>query len=310
VAAGETVGGAEAGRGLCEGGGREWLAETTSGWSGGRLAPAPATPPAGLGSPAVGTGGPRGTLSHGPAMSLMFAKQFSEAGATGGSSGGKKGGRGNKGGGLMSKSKRRGKDLEDASDSATGLFTMDPNTPYRTHMLFPGRKEDDCGGPDPRRSSGSPSFVKAMMGWGGKRPSAQGAPGQEMARRGTPTRPCEGQDTEPLLDPLYRKSVSFQQSQSDGWSSHYPSYPSPTNAYPSPTNAYPSPTNAYPQPTNAYPPSTNAYPPPNNTSLYHSEPYREHDYASFAVGNMLSFLLTKQGRFRHRFLNGNSILVK
>merc|ERR1719490_1577 len=97
----------------------------------------------------------------------------------------------------MSKSKRRGKDLEDAGDSNTGLFNMDPNTPYRTHMLFPGRKEDDCGGPDPRRSSGSPGFVKAMMGWGSKRPSQTGggAPNsQEMARynRGTPTRPPEG----------------------------------------------------------------------------------------------------------------------
>merc|ERR1719285_1199762 len=71
----------------------------------------------------------------------------------------------------MSKSKRRGKDLEDAGDSSAGLFNMDPNAPYRTHMLFPGRKEDDCGGPDPRRSSGSPSFMKTMMGWGGKRPS-------------------------------------------------------------------------------------------------------------------------------------------
>ena len=49
-------------------------------------------------------------------MSLMFAKQFSEAGATSGAGGGKKGGRGGKGGGLMSKSKRRGKDLEDAGD--------------------------------------------------------------------------------------------------------------------------------------------------------------------------------------------------
>lgn len=70
---------------------------------------------------------------------------------------------------------------------------MDPNAPYRTHMLFPGRKEDDSGGPDPRRSSGSPSFVKAMMGWGGKKPSeGRGGTPQEMRPRGTPTRPPEG----------------------------------------------------------------------------------------------------------------------
>ena len=36
---------------------------------------------------------------------------------------------------------------------------MDNN--YRTHMLFPGRKDEDGGGGDgPRRSSGSPSFMK------------------------------------------------------------------------------------------------------------------------------------------------------
>lgn len=200
-------------------------------------------------------------------MSLMFAKQFSEAGATSGAGGGKKGGRGGKGGGLMSKSKRRGKDLEDAGDSNTGLFNMDPNTPYRTHMLFPGRKEDDCGGPDPRRSSGSPGFVKAMMGWGSKRPSGAGgqAPNsQEMARynRGTPTRPPEGMQEmlEPLLvDPLYRKSVSFHEiSPTRG-----PLYP---HFHPTSTNTH------------------SVYP------YHHNEPYRENDYAAFAVPGNMPFL--------------------
>ena len=194
----------------------------------------------------------------------MFAKQFSEAGATSGAGGGKKGGRGGKGGGLMSKSKRRGKDLEDAGDSNTGLFNMDPNTPYRTHMLFPGRKEDDCGGPDPRRSSGSPGFVKAMMGWGSKRPSQTGggAPNsQEMARynRGTPTRPPEGMQEmlEPMLvDPLYRKSVSFHEVSP----TRVPLYP---HFHPTSTNTH------------------SVYP------YHHNEPYRENDYAAFAVGNML-----------------------
>ena len=164
----------------------------------------------------------------------------------------------------MSKSKRRGKDLEDAGDSNTGLFNMDPNTPYRTHMLFPGRKEDDCGGPDPRRSSGSPGFVKAMMGWGSKRGSqGGGAPNsQEMARynRGTPTRPPEGMQEmlEPMLvDPMYRKSVSFHEV-------------SPTRGP------------LYPH----FHPATST----NTHSVYpyhHNEPYRENDYAAFAVGNML-----------------------
>ena len=163
----------------------------------------------------------------------------------------------------MSKSKRRGKDLEDAGDSNTGLFNMDPNTPYRTHMLFPGRKEDDCGGPDPRRSSGSPGFVKAMMGWGSKRGSqGGGAPNsQEMARynRGTPTRPPEGMQEmlEPMLvDPMYRKSVSFHEvSPTRG-----PLYP---HFHPTSTNTH------------------SVYP------YHHNEPYRENDYAAFAVGNML-----------------------
>lgn len=244
-------------------------------------------------------------------MSLMFAKQFSEAGATSGGPS-KKGGRGNKGGGLMSKSKRRGKDLEDAGDSSTGLFNMDPNTPYRTHMLFPGRKEDDSGGPDPRRSSGSPGFVKAMMGWGSKRASqgAAGAGGQEMAlRRGTPTRPPEG--TEPLLDPidenLYRKSVSFhgcgdpyypntyhQPASTNGGAYHHHTT-SPTSSYNhtiSPTSPY----NHTNSPTTNHhllgpsSPTNHHQLAPNNYHNHH-EPYREHDYAAFAVG-MLIILLT------------------
>eukprot|EP00092_Neocalanus_flemingeri_P026433 GFUD01028654.1.p1 GENE.GFUD01028654.1~~GFUD01028654.1.p1 ORF type:complete len:397 (+),score=86.11 GFUD01028654.1:71-1192(+) len=82
---------------------------------------------------------------------------------------------------------------------------MDPNAPYRTHMLFPGRKDDDTSQPDPRRSSGSPSFMKAMMSWG-KRPSdprAQQA--QELARyRGTPTRPPESGGAGPPAPPRGR----------------------------------------------------------------------------------------------------------
>lgn len=106
----------------------------------------------------------------------------------------------------MSKSKRGARrDQDDAGDSSGGLFNMDPNAPYRTHMLFPGRKDDDSSQTDPRRSSGSPSFMKAMMSWG-KRPSdprAQQA--QELARyRGTPTKPPESGGAGPPAPPRGR----------------------------------------------------------------------------------------------------------
>jgi hypothetical protein len=107
-------------------------------------------------------------------MSLMFAKQFSEAGVTG-SGPGRKGGRGKGGSGLMAKPKGRNRrDGDDAgggdTSSSGGLFNTD--SAYRTHMLFPGRKDDDLV--EPRRSSGSsPGFMKTMMAsWGSKRPSS------------------------------------------------------------------------------------------------------------------------------------------
>ena len=117
-------------------------------------------------------------------MSLMFAKQFSEAGQS--SAGGRKGGRG-KGSGMMAKSKgRKGRDgVEEGENggSSGGLFSMDANGPYRTHMLFPGRKDEESG-PDPRRSSGSPGFMKGLMSWG-KRPSDPKAAGsQDMSAAG------------------------------------------------------------------------------------------------------------------------------
>jgi len=105
----------------------------------------------------------------------------------------------------MSKSKRGARrDQDDAGDSSGGLFNMDPNAPYRTHMLFPGRKDDDSSQADPRRSSGSPSFMKAMMSWG-KRPSDPRAQPQELARyRGTPTKPPESGGTGPPAPPRGR----------------------------------------------------------------------------------------------------------
>jgi hypothetical protein len=181
-------------------------------------------------------------------MSLMFAKQFSEAGVTGGGQG-RKGGRGKAGSGLMSKPKgrnRRDGDDTGGGDSSSGggggLFNTDSS--YRTHMLFPGRKDEETmgGGPEPRRSSGSsPGFMKTMMSWG-KRPSGSaGPPGTEMGGgsggggryRTTPTR-TESElvdrrgggaaayrvDHEPLLSPS-----SFSPSHAYSPSSPPSSYP-------------------------------------------------------------------------------------
>ena len=146
-------------------------------------------------------------------MSLMFAKQFSEAGVS--TNTGKKGGRGKAGSGLMSKSKRGGRsNQEDVGDSTGGLFNMDANAAYRTHMLFPGRKEEEGAGPgggDPRRSSGSPGFMKAMMSWGGGKRGSEGrvGAGQELQRYSHGS-PGHNPDSEcSPLDPLYGKSVSF-----------------------------------------------------------------------------------------------------
>ena len=103
-------------------------------------------------------------------MSLMFAKQFSEAGQA--STTGRKGGRG-KGSGMMAKSKgRKGRDLDDGGENGSSGGLFDAGGAYRTHMLFPGRKDEEIGGGmDPRRSSGSPGFMKGLMGSWGKRPS-------------------------------------------------------------------------------------------------------------------------------------------
>ena len=128
-------------------------------------------------------------------MSLMFAKQFSEAGvATSTTS--KKSGRGRgAGSGFGGRGKRGGRGgpaPDDASEA--GLFNMDNS--YRTHMLFPGRKDEDGGGDGPRRSSGSPSFMKQMMsGMMGKRPSdPRASNSQELTRyRATPTRASESE---------------------------------------------------------------------------------------------------------------------
>ena len=201
-------------------------------------------------------------------MSLMFAKQFSEAGVAGNTTT-KKGGRGRGGGsGLNSKSRRGGRSAQEDATDPSGLFNMDNN--YRTHMLFPGRKDEDGSGGEPRRSSGSPSFMKAMMSWS-KRPSdpksAQNS--QELARyRGTPTRNSESEFDCLPSDPLIRKTVSFHNFSQNG------SVCSPNNISPaSPRDLFSS--SSPDSPTNHQ----------NDFYSYH-QPFRENYYASF-VGGML-----------------------
>lgn len=206
-------------------------------------------------------------------MSLMFAKQFSEAGASSGS-GGRKGGRG-KGSGMMAKSKRGKREQDDQGDSgSTGLFNMDANGPYRTHMLFPGRKDDE-GPPDPRRPSGSPGFMKTMMSWG-KRPSEPRS-GQEMARYKGPPNRTESESDTAAFDPFSRKTVSFHEgvgARGDPYQGNYP--PNQTN-HVHPSNHTNSPYNQqYPQ----------NYTNQNGHPYYpYSEPYRENDYSTFGKGN-------------------------
>ena len=217
----------------------------------------------------------------------MFAKQFSEAGVTSTTTS-KKGGRGRgAGSGFGGRGKRGGRGGAPPDDaSEAGLLNMDNS--YRTHMLFPGRKDEDGGGDGPRRSSGSPSFMKQMMsGMMGKRPSdPRASNSQELTRyRATPTRGSESEFSSLETaawprDPYNRglvKSVSFH----GGQRGLPPSRPPPAPNY-SPTSPLSSPLSSTSllstsPPTNNF--TTNGFIP------YH-EPFREHDYASYVAGGM------------------------
>ena len=150
-------------------------------------------------------------------------------------------------------------------------------------MLFPGRKDEDGSGGEPRRSSGSPSFMKAMMSWS-KRPSdpksAQNS--QELARyRGTPTGNSESEFDCLPSDPLIRKTVSFHNFSQNG------SVCSPTNMSP-------------PSPRDLFSSSSPDSPTNNQNDFYsYHQPFRENYYASF-VGGML---------FIWRVSQQNSLLV-
>lgn len=236
-------------------------------------------------------------------MSLMFAKQFSEAGVN--STSGKKGGRGKGGSGLMSKSKKgaRGRDQDDAGDASGGLFNMDPNAPYRTHMLFPGRKDDDGSGNDPRRSSGSPSFMKAMMSWG-KRPSdpRAAAQAQELAgrySRGTPTKTTPGGagESEFESDPFshYRKTVSFHEQNHHRTAGGGIPPPPPSSYNHHHHHLASSPTSSTTSPTTNHTHNELLLFGGDNNSLFannhhnqqHRGPYKENDYAAFTGGTRL-----------------------
>ena len=93
---------------------------------------------------------------------------------------------------------RGGRGQEEPGDGG-GILNMDPDGPYRTHLLFPGRKDEMD---DPRRPGGSPSFMKQMLQWGKKSSEARMMPQQEMQKyRVTPEQ-----------DPYFRsKQVSFME---------------------------------------------------------------------------------------------------
>ena len=223
----------------------------------------------------------------------MFAKQFSEAGGVTSTTSSKKGGRGRgAGSGFGGRSKRGGRGgaiAEDASEA--GLFSMDNS--YRTHMLFPGRKDEDGGGGDgPRRSSGSPSFMKQMMsGMMGKRPSdPRASNSQELTRyRATPTRASESEfssdhwspghhgghhESDPYNRGLMVKSVSFHGHRSP------PLRPPPAPSY-SPTSPLSSSSLL-----STSPPTNNMVTSSNNGFIPYHEPFREHDYASYVASGM------------------------
>ena len=59
------------------------------------------------------------------------------------------------------------------------IISMDPDSNFRTHMLFPGGgRYDEDGNVAMGRASGSPSFMKSVFGagWGRRAPGGIGAP--------------------------------------------------------------------------------------------------------------------------------------
>eukprot|EP00094_Tigriopus_californicus_P009510 TCALIF_09168-PA protein Name:"Protein of unknown function" AED:0.26 eAED:0.36 QI:0/0.5/0.4/0.8/0.75/1/5/250/509 len=82
---------------------------------------------------------------------------------------------GNRKTGVMGKGKfhhRRGQD-----DDPHSVLALDADGPYRTHLLFPGKRDEAEGEGGPRKP-GSASFMKQMLGWG-KKSSSRSTPPSE-----------------------------------------------------------------------------------------------------------------------------------
>ena len=115
--------------------------------------------------------------------------------------------------GFMGKGKshHRGRPDDSNTDhSSSNILNMDPDAPYRTHLLFPGRSGEDNA--DGRGPSGSPSLLQAVFGgsWG-KKASTTGLP---LGVRNEGTGDAQRYRVTPEMDPFYRggpgpKTVSF-----------------------------------------------------------------------------------------------------
>lgn len=99
----------------------------------------------------------------------------------------------------MGKGKFHHRGARGQEDDHGGILNLDADAPYRTHLLFPGRKDDADMAGDPRRG-GSQSFMKQMLTWG-KKPSESRPPNAAEMQRYRDT---------PEIDPYFRnKQVSF-----------------------------------------------------------------------------------------------------
>ncbi len=65
------------------------------------------------------------------------------------------------------------------------MLSMDPDGPYRTHLLFPGRKDDDAAPEMGRRSGGGggSGFMKQVFGFGRKATDAKALQQQQQQQQ-------------------------------------------------------------------------------------------------------------------------------
>ena len=157
----------------------------------------------------------------------------------------------------MGKGKQHHRRQEEAAQDHSSLINMDPEGPYRTHLLFPGRKEDE--GQDGRGSSVSPSFMKSMFSgaWGKQKQT-----GLPFGGGGGQAAEMQRYRMTPETDPFYMrgKQVSFEDPQANAYSSSRPER-RPNSYHSEPAQGRGAPDQGYYTPYN--------------------EPFRENDYASF-----------------------------